>query len=233
MPPSKTFEKPPVAAEAPIKRAAERIGETARELFYSQGIRAVGVDEIVTRAGVTKPSLYRAYASKDELAAAYLRGYDGEFWARFDQAAAAHPGDARAQLLTWLEVLGARATQAGYRGCGLTNAAVEYPEAGHPARVVAEANKAELRRRLRELAGRMGARDPDALGDALLLLVEGAYASGQLFGEGGPAGVIAEAAAALIDAQTAGKPPASKPPAAKPATPAPRKPPADEQPSLF
>lgn len=227
---SKTLDQPAVAAEAPIKRAAERIGETARELFYSQGIRAVGVDEIVTRAGVTKPSLYRAYASKDELAAAYLRGYDGEFWARFDQAAASHPEDARAQLLAWLEGLGQRATQAGYRGCGLTNAAVEYPQAGHPARIVAEANKAELRRRLRELARRMGARDADALGDGLLLLVEGAYASGQLFGEGGPAGIIAQAAAALIDAQTTGEAPGPKPPAQKPA---PRKPAADEQPSLF
>ena len=40
-------------------RAAERIFETARELFYREGIRAVGVDEIVTKAGVTKPSLYQ------------------------------------------------------------------------------------------------------------------------------------------------------------------------------
>jgi len=31
----------------------------------------------------------------------------------------------------------------------MTNAAVEYPERGHPARVVSEANKQELRRRLR------------------------------------------------------------------------------------
>ncbi len=63
------------AAPAPgrPKRAAERIRETAGELFYRQGIRAVGVDEIVTRAGVTKPSLYRSFPSKDELAAAYLR----------------------------------------------------------------------------------------------------------------------------------------------------------------
>lgn len=207
MPRTKPAEAPPVAAEPPIKRAAEKIGETARELFYREGIRAVGVDEIVSRAGVTKPSLYRAYASKDELAAAYLRGYEGEFWARFDEAAAAHPHDPRAQLLAWLEPLGARATQAGYRGCGITNAAVEYPLPGHPARVVAEANKAELRRRLRDLTARMGARNPDQLGDGLLLLIEGAYASGQLFGEGGPAGVIAQVAETLIDAHLARKAP--------------------------
>src|SRR5215468_5729616 len=78
------------AEAAPPPRAADRIKSTARELFYREGIRAVGVDEIVTRAGVTKPSLYRTFPSKDELAAAYLRDYDGEFWARFDAAVVAH-----------------------------------------------------------------------------------------------------------------------------------------------
>src|ERR1044071_2675020 len=81
--------------------AVDRIRKTARELFYREGIRAVGVDEIVTRAGVTKPSLYRSFSSKDELAAAYLRDYDGEFWERFNGEAQAHPDDARAQLLSY------------------------------------------------------------------------------------------------------------------------------------
>ena len=68
-------------AQSPDKLlAADRIRRTAREMFYRDGIRAVGVDAIVTQAGVTKPSLYRSFASKDELAAAYLRDYDAEFW---------------------------------------------------------------------------------------------------------------------------------------------------------
>lgn len=178
--------------------AAARIRQTAAELFYREGIRAVGVDQIVTCAGVTKPSLYRAFSSKDELAASYLRDYDAAFWARFDAAVAAHPGDPRAQIAAFLRPVGARAAAAGYRGCGLTNAAVEYPEPAHPARAVAEANKQELRRRLRAMAAEMGA--PEALGDGLLLLIEGAYVSGQLFGAGGPAGAAAEAADRLIGA---------------------------------
>ncbi|MBX6322427.1 MAG: TetR/AcrR family transcriptional regulator [Rhodospirillaceae bacterium] len=191
------------AAGAP--RAAERIRATARELFYREGIRAVGVDEIVSRAGVTKPSLYRCFPSKDELAAAYLRDYDAEFWRRFDAAlAAAPPDDPRAQLRAFLEPLARRASKAGYRGCGLTNAAVEYPDPAHPARRVAEANKRALRRRLREMAARMGARDPEMLGDGLLLLIEGAYASGQLFGRDGPARAVAEVADRLIAASLAG-----------------------------
>ncbi|MGN6521004.1 MAG: TetR/AcrR family transcriptional regulator [Dokdonella sp.] len=181
-------------------RAADRIRESARELFYREGIRAIGVDEIVSRAGVTKPSLYRSFASKDELAAAYLEDYDAAFWERFDAGAAEHPDDPRAQLLAYFEGLGQRATKAGYRGCGLTNAAVEYPEPGHPARKVAEAHKRALRDRLVAMAKQMGARDAQTLGDGLLLLLEGAFASGQLFGKGGPARSLAVAAQCLIDA---------------------------------
>src|SRR5882762_10007972 len=83
------------------KLAVDRIRATARDLFYREGIRAVGVDEIVNRAGVTKPSLYRSFSSKDELAAAYLRDYDGEFWIRFERAVAAHPDDPKAQILDY------------------------------------------------------------------------------------------------------------------------------------
>jgi AcrR family transcriptional regulator len=183
--------------------AIDRIRQTARELFYRQGIRAVGVDEIVTRAGATKPSLYRGFASKDELAAAYLRDFDGQFWNRFEAAAAAHPGDPRAQIRAYLEGLARRATKAGYRGCGLTNACIEYPEPGHPARLVAQANKRALRRRLTEMAAAMGAAEPDVLGDGLLLLIEGAFASGQLFGEKGPARSVADIADKLIADMTA------------------------------
>ncbi len=190
----------PKPSAAPVPRAADRILETARKLFYRDGIRAIGVDEIVRQAGVTKPSLYRSFASKDELAASYLRAYDLEFWKKFDRSVEAHPGDARAQILDFLTGVGRRTVHVGYRGCGMTNAAVEYPEPGHPARTVGEANKRELRRRLRQMAADMGAADADTLGDGLLLLIEGAYISGQLFGAGGPAAAVAANAELLIDA---------------------------------
>ena len=185
--------------ETPL-RAADKILNVARDLFYRQGIRAIGVDEVVRKAGVTKPSLYRSFPSKDELAASYLRRYDEEFWERFDEAVAAHPGDPRAQILAFLSRVAKRSQKPGYRGCGMTNAAVEYPEPEHPARLVSEDNKKELRRRLRAMAADMGARDANELGDGLLLLIEGAYISAQLFGPGGPSQAVARAANLLIEA---------------------------------
>ena len=189
--------------ETPL-RAADKILNVARDLFYRQGIRAIGVDEVVRKAGVTKPSLYRSFPSKDELAASYLRRYDEEFWERFDEAVAAHPGDPRAQILAFLSRVAKRSQKPGYRGCGMTNAAVEYPEPKHPARLVSEDNKKELRRRLRAMAADMGARDANELGDGLLLLIEGAYISAQLFGPGGPSQSVAKNAELLIGASLKG-----------------------------
>lgn len=181
-------------------RAADKIFETARDLFYREGIRAVGVDEIVARAGVTKPSLYRTFKSKDELAAAVIRRAADGFWDYFEAAAKQHPGDPRAQILTFCDELAVRARKDGYRGCPLTNAVVEYPEHGHPARTEAQNHKAELRTRLRAMAAEMGAADAQGLGDALLLLIEGAYISTQLFDEDRPSNGLAAAAERLISA---------------------------------
>jgi len=181
-------------------RAADRIRATANELFYRNGIRAVGVDEIVSRAGVTKPSLYRAFPSKDELAAAYLREFETGFWARFEEGKDEFPDDPRAQLMVYLRGLAERSTRADARGCGLTNAVIEYPEQQHPARLVAENNKRDLRTRLHAMAAQMGAANPSELGDGLMLLIEGAFVTGQIFGTGSPAAVVAEMADRLIDA---------------------------------
>lgn len=187
------------ARERP-RRASDRIREIARDLFYRRGIRAVGIEEIVERAGVTKPTLYRAFSSKDALATSYMEEYDREFWARFDAAAAAHPDDPRAQVRMFLAGLGERATRGSFRGCGLTNACVEYPDSDHPARAVALASKRLLRQRLTDIARALRARDPERLGDGLTLLIEGAYVSGQLFAAGGPARSVSLVADWLIDA---------------------------------
>ena len=96
------------AGEAPQPRAADRIRATARELFYREGVRAVGVDTIVSHAGVTKPTLYRCFSSKDELAAAYMRDYDAEFWERFEAAGIDCPDDPRRHIVTYLAGLGER-----------------------------------------------------------------------------------------------------------------------------
>lgn len=187
--------------EAPDKSARARILETATELFYSEGIRAVGIDTIIARSGVAKMSLYRHFASKDDLVVAFLEYRNGIYWQWWDHVMAAHPDDAARQISDLFAALTRRVSSPSYRGCPFINTSTEFPDPDHPARAICRANKRELRRRLLDLARRAGARDPASLADQLLLLMDGAYASAQNFPTRGPAPSLQRAAEALLAAQ--------------------------------
>lgn len=58
------------AATGPSAR--DRILETAYQLFARDGIQAIGVDEIIRRAGVAKATFYHHFASKNDLVLAFL-----------------------------------------------------------------------------------------------------------------------------------------------------------------
>jgi AcrR family transcriptional regulator len=186
------------------KPARDRILAVATDLFYREGIRAIGVDTICARSGVAKMSLYRAFPSKDDLVAAFLADADRRYWVWWDGVMARHPGDPRAQLTALFNAVAKKTASPSYRGCPFVNTSTEFPEPDHPGRAVALANKRELRARLRGLADAIGARDPALLADQLFLLMDGAYATGQMLGDGGPAHALPAAAARLIEAQLAG-----------------------------
>jgi AcrR family transcriptional regulator len=191
-----------VISVVPKLRVRDRIMKTATELFYRQGIHAVGVDTIASEAGTNKMSFYRNFASKDELVAEYLRGEEREGWQWWDETLAAHAGNPRLQVESLFDILVENTCEDDSRGCALANAAVEITEPGHPARPVIEKYKAEMRRRFHQLARDMRARDPEGLGDSLMLLWEGAYLARVTMGQHGPVQGAAKAARALIAAYT-------------------------------
>jgi AcrR family transcriptional regulator len=178
----------------------ERILVAASDLFYRQGIRAVGVEAIAEAAGTNKMTLYRHFSSKDELVAEYLRCLargSGKLWGELE---ASHPGDPRAQLRGWLTAMQAHVLDTNKRGCALANAAVELPEKEHPARCVIEQFKVEQRERLAALCGAAGVSEPELLADELFLLLEGAQVSAQSVGPQGPASRLVRMGEALIAA---------------------------------
>jgi AcrR family transcriptional regulator len=185
------------------KPVRERILEIAAEMFYRDGIRAVGIDAIIVRSGVAKMSLYRNFPSKDALVTAWLEDRNQAFWERWDRAEASCSGDPRAQLGAILDMVAARVTHPRWRGCPFLNTATEFPEADHPARAVILLNKRAVYERLRNLTEAAGAHDPDLLAQQLQLLIDGAYAIGQSLGPNGPARTVASAGRALIAVQIA------------------------------
>ncbi len=184
----------------------ERLLAVAGDLFYRHGIRAVGVEAIADAAGTNKMTLYRHFASKDELVAEYLRQsakLADTCWDRFEQA---HPGDARAQLRAWLNEMADHLANTDERGCALANAAVELPEKDHPARRVIEEFKIAQRARLVALSRRAGLSEPDMLADELHLLLEGARVTAQSVGADGLGARLVRMGEAMIAAHAAKAP---------------------------
>jgi AcrR family transcriptional regulator len=176
----------------------DRILATASDLFYQHGIRAVGVDLVVEKAGVAKTSLYRHFGTKDDLVVAFLQRMDEEFWKTWDEVSQQHPDDGRAELKAQLEWIGERVNQPDYRGCPQLNIAAEYPELGHPARKFAKEHKREMRRRLKNIAEKLKSADPDQLAGQLAVLINGAFVSTPMYEPGEATTLLQRAADALI-----------------------------------
>ena len=178
----------------------ERILQTASELFYRMGVRAVGVDLVVKQADVAKTSLYRHFGTKDDLIAAFLEREDADFWGTWDEVAKRHRDDPNAELDAHLDWIGERVGRPNYRGCPQINVAAEFPDTDHPARRVAIAHKREMRQRLRGIAERLGVERPDDLAGQLAVLINGAFVSAQMFEPGEATPLLRRTAHSLIAA---------------------------------
>jgi len=166
-----------------VSAGRERVLAAASRLFAREGIRAVGVDRIAAEAEVGKMTLYRHFATKDDLVVAVLEGRDGPARAAL-RAAMEHAGeDPRARLLAPFAMLEPWFASRGFRGCPFMNASLELHDPGHPARAVARRHKAATRdafaQAARALPG-VGDAGAEALADQLALLFDGAIAQAQM-----------------------------------------------------
>jgi AcrR family transcriptional regulator len=178
---------------------AERLLEAASDLFYREGIRAVGVDTVSERAGVSKRTLYNRFGGKDELVAEYLRRRDDR-WRAYLREATGRVTGPREKLLAVFGAYGEWLVGEDFRGCPFANAAAEIPDPNHPARIVARRHKDGVKEHLVTLAGEAGFRAPEALAERLLLLLEGATATAAMRHSGEPLDVARSVALELMDA---------------------------------
>jgi AcrR family transcriptional regulator len=173
--------------------AGERLLGAASELFYRQGIRAVGVDLVAEVAGTTKKTLYDRFGSKDELVALYLRRRALR-WEAFLLSHLEASGPDR--LVAVFDALGEWLGEQG-RGCAFVNAYAEVGGTGHPAEAVIRAEKDWMRRVWVALAG------DESLGADLHLLYEGAIVTHTAGGRQDAVPTARAAAIRLIDARPA------------------------------
>jgi AcrR family transcriptional regulator len=170
---------PPAPSNPSQRPARTRLLDTARRLFYGEGIHAIGVARIAAEAGVTKATLYDHFPGKDDLVRAYLEEiHRGDVTTI--ETATRDGGDPHQALMAIFDVAIDRARDPGYRGCPYINAAAEYPDPAHPVQVVIEEHRAWLRDHFAALLRAAGHPEPDDTARMLVLLWDGAGVGGYL-----------------------------------------------------
>jgi len=186
----------------PDSPTRKRIIDAASKLFYGEGIRAVSVDAVAEKAGVTKRTLYYHFESKDELVAAYLEARDQPNlklmagW--FDKAEGALPQKVEAIF----QNLARSARHPRWKGCGFLRTAAELANLpGHPAIRIGARHKAGFEHWLAEACAEHGVAAPDELARQVVLLMDGAFSVMLVHRD--PAYVEAAGRAAAVLAATA------------------------------
>lgn len=191
------------------KRSVRTRGETrehilsvSSELFDCFGIHGVGMDRIVEACGLGKMTLYRQYASKDDLVVAYLEARSRAWWDVVESVEATRR-DPFSQLIALIDAVEREALQPDNPGCPFLRATGEFTDQGHPARQVCAHHAAAIRSHVVKLTTVARLSRPRILADQLLVLLEGILASAALLADPGPARRGASLAKALVnDART-------------------------------
>jgi AcrR family transcriptional regulator len=178
----------------------EHVLEVAHTLFYWEGIRSTGVDRVAAEAGVAVTTLYRLFASKDDLVAAYVERAHEAYRHWFTQATEAGGDDPRQRILALFDALTEQVQPDRCRGCPFLMVLAEFPDPNSAPHRNAVAMKAWVRAQFGELARSVTATDPAALADQLSLTMEGVYASVQALGVTGPARQVRTVVQLLLDA---------------------------------
>ena len=180
-----------MASLQPKTDMKERILETADRLFYLDGIRAVGVDTIAARIGISKRTLYNHFPSKDALITAYLER-------RFVKA---RPSDKSPveQILGIFDSLERRFSAKDFRGCPFVNAVAELGPKDRAVKKIAVAFKESRRLWFRDLLLMLGVADAEGLATQLTLLVDGCIAQDLVRDDPAMARAAKDAARVLLE----------------------------------
>ncbi|MEO6681032.1 MAG: helix-turn-helix domain-containing protein [Pseudomonas sp.] len=156
--------------------------DVTEKLIYKSGIAATGMDLLVKTAGVSRKSIYRYFANKEELVVAALQRRDVRWMNGYKSEVDKAPTPAD-RLLNLFTVLTAWFGSEGFRGCAFINTSGETGDPQDPVRLLAKAHKQKLLDYVVELCTEHGATDPQALGKQLLILIEGAITVALVMGD--------------------------------------------------
>jgi AcrR family transcriptional regulator len=151
------------AREGEVASSRERILRVAYDLFSRRGIRAVGIDELVETAGVSKATLYRHFRSKDDIVLAFLQRREQRWTRDFVESEARRRGSTpRARLLAIFDVFDEWFHRDDFEGCSFINVLLETSDLEHPVGEASAAHLEYIRSVVQRLAEEAGLPEADA-----------------------------------------------------------------------
>jgi AcrR family transcriptional regulator len=152
----------------------ERVLETAYELFSRHGTRAVGVDRIIAESGVAKMTLYRNFASKNDLILAFLERREERWTREWLQATVERCAETPAQrLLAIFDTFAEWFARDDFEGCSFINVMLEIDDPGSPVRRESVRQLSEIRGFIGGLAKDAGIDDVDGFARQWHILMKG------------------------------------------------------------
>ena len=186
-----------IASPAPSPKR-DHLVETAFQLFYREGFRAVGIDTLLAEAGVAKMTLYNHFTSKEELIVAVLEDRSARLQQALDKSLAEAGNNPSRQLAAVFEGLKHFFDSDEFKGCAFIRALSEYPDPQHPIHQTAWSHKRAVNSRFLAIAKNAGAKNPSAIADAISLLVDGAIVAAHATGSSQSANQARTAAMNLL-----------------------------------
>ena len=148
--------------------------DSALELFQHEGLHGVGIERILTKAMVSKMTLYKYFPSKDDLTLAALTQHHHAIMAEIAACLADALPELPQQLFALSQWYEQRFGDPTLRGCLFVTAASDYPKLDHPIHQIALLHKQTLVNCFADLLRSHGFAQADLLGLQFITLFEGA-----------------------------------------------------------
>jgi AcrR family transcriptional regulator len=154
--------------------ARERILDAAYELFSRHGVRAVGIDAVVSRSGVARMTLYRHFPSKDDLVLAFLERRERLWTIEWLQGEVERRAtDPRERLLAIFDVFDEWFHREDFEGCSFINVLLETADPTTRVGQASVVHLARIRAFLEGLAREARISDPESFARTWHILMKG------------------------------------------------------------